>query len=316
MTGRRLLQLVPVLLGLSFITFAVLNLLPGNVALAILGQNATAQSEQQLEQELGLNRPFIVRYGDWLGDLLHGDLGRSLITHQSVNTVLAQRVPVTAELIVVAILIALIIAVPVAVLSAMRTGGPVDRIGGLVAMVGLSVPGFVVGLALILVVSVKVKIFPATGYTALSDGLLSNLRTIFLPALSLSFVLFATYSRVLRADMVEQLTSAEYVVAARARGISSWAMMVRHVLRNSIFGLVTVVGLNLGTLFGATVVIESVFALPGVGSLLVTSITDKDSPTVQGVVVVMAVAVVVANLLTDLLYSVLDPRVRYGNTGH
>lgn len=313
MTARRVAQLIPVVLGLTFITFAILNLLPGNVALAILGQDATAQSERQLSQQLGLDRPFFVRYADWLGHLIHGNLGSSLVTHQSVTRILAQRAPVTAELIVVAILIALIAAIPLAVLSVKKAGGVTDRLSSLLAMVGLSVPGFVIGLALILAVAVKVRLFPATGFTHLSDGVIANGRTIVLPALSLSFVLFATYSRVLRADMAEQLATADYVVAARARGISSWAMMIRHVLRNSMFGLITVVGLNLGTLFGATVIIENVFALPGVGSLLVSSITNKDSPTVQGVVVAMAVAVVVANLLTDLLYSVLDPRVRYGN---
>jgi peptide/nickel transport system permease protein len=316
MTGRRLLQLIPVLIGLSFITFAVLNLLPGNVALAILGDNATEQSVHQLQEELGLNQPFFVRYGNWFGNLVQGDLGRSLITQQSVNTIVAERAPISAELILLAVLIALIMAIPAAVLSARKPGGVVDRLSGLVAMVGLSVPGFVVGLALILLVAVEVKAFPATGFAPLSDGLFANLRTIFLPALSLSFVLFATYSRMLRSDMVEQLTTADYVVAARARGIGAWAMMVRHVLRNSIFGLITVVGLNLGTLFGATVIIESVFAIPGLGSLLVTSITNKDSPTVQAVVVVMATAVVVANLITDLLYAVTDPRVRYGNAGN
>lgn len=315
MVLRRVVELVPVLVGLTFITFAVLNLLPGNVTLAILGNQATPESEKVLSQQLGLDHPFIVRYWDWVRDLLHGDLGRSLMTHESVTSQLAQRAPVSAELVLLAVLIALLLAVPLAVLAARRTGGLVDRASSLLAMVGLSVPGFVIGLALILLVAVKVKLFPATGYTSLSGGLFANLRTMFLPALSLSFVLFATYSRVLRADMAEQLAGAEYVTAARARGIGAWTMLVRHVLRNSLFGLITVVGLNLGTLFGATVIIETVFALPGLGSLLINSITSKDSPVVQGVVMTMAVAVVVANLLTDVLYAVLDPRVRYGNVG-
>lgn len=315
MTGKRLLQLIPVLLGVTFITFAILNLLPGNVALAILGQNATPQAERELERQLGLNHPFFVRYGDWLNGLFHGTLGRSLESHQSVASILAQRFSVSLELIIVALLIALLTAIPLAVLAAKKPGGFADRFASVVAMVGLSVPGFVIGLALILLAAVKVKIFPATGFSPLSSGLISNLRSIFLPALSLSFVLFAIYSRMLRADMAEQLATEDYVVTARAKGISSWAVMMRHVLRNSMFGLITVVGLNLGTLLGATVIIETVFVLPGLGSLVVTSITDKDSPVVQGVVVLMAVAVVLANLLTDLLYAVLDPRVRYGQSG-
>lgn len=314
MVLRRVLELIPVLVGLSFITFAVLNLLPGNVTEAILGSQATAASERVLSRQLGLNHPFLVRYWDWVTGVLHGNLGNSLITNESVTSQLGQRLPVSAELVVLSILIALLIAIPLAVLASRRAGGIVDRFSSLLAMIGLSVPGFVIGLALILLVSVQVKLFPATGFTPLSQGLLPNLRTMFLPSLSLSFVLMATYTRVLRADMAEQLTSAEYVTAARARGIRSWTMLIRHVLRNSIFGLITVVGLNLGTLFGATVIIETVFALPGLGSLLISSITSKDSPVVQGVVLVMALAVVIANLLTDILYSVLDPRIRYGNT--
>lgn len=311
--SKRVLQLIPVLLGVSFITFAILNLLPGNAALAILGQNATRQGVVQLEKQLELNHPFFVRYGDWLWSLLHGNLGHSLQTDQSVASIVGERAPVTIELIVMAILIALLLAIPVAIAAASKTGGLVDRGSALLSMIGLSVPNFIVGLVLILVVAVKVKLFPATGFTPMSSGLLANLTTMFLPALSLSFVLFATYVRMLRADMAEQLATEDYVVAARARGHGQWGVLIRHVLPNSLFGLITVVGLNLGTLFGATVIIESVFALPGVGNLLVTSIYNKDAPTVEGVVVCMAVAVVLANLLADLLYAILDPRVRYGN---
>jgi peptide/nickel transport system permease protein len=312
---RRLLQFIPVLLGVTFITFAVLNLLPGSTALAILGQNATKQSVAQLEQQLGLNRPFFVRYGDWLGGLVRGNFGHSLITSQSIGTIMSQRAPVTIELIVLSILIAVLLAIPVAMLAAGKKGGLADRLSALLAMVGLSVPNFVVGFILILVVAVHLRILPASGFKPLGSGLFANLRTMILPSLSLSFLLFATYTRMLRADIAEQLATEDYVTAARSRGISQWLVLVRHVLRNSMLGLITVVGLNLGTLFGATVVIETVFALPGIGGLLYTSIGSKDIPTVEAVVVVLAVAVVLANLLTDLLYSVLDPRVRYGTAG-
>jgi peptide/nickel transport system permease protein len=303
------------LLGVTFITFTILNLLPGNTTIAILGQNASRQTVLQLEQQLGLNHPFFTRYVDWLGALVQGNLGHSLVTGQSVASIIAERAPVTLELIILAILIALILAIPVAMLAASKPGGVADRISALLAMVGLSIPNFVVGLVLILLVAVKVKVFPATGFTPLGGGLLANLKTMLLPSLSLSFVLFATYTRMLRADMAEQLATQDYVVAARAKGISRWLILFRHVLRNSMFGLITVVGLNLGTLFGSTVVVETVFALPGIGNLLVTSIYSKDAPTVEGVVVCMAVVVVLANLVTDLLYSVLDPRVRYGSSG-
>ena len=313
--STRILQLVPVFFGVTFMTFAILNLLPGNVAVAILGSYATPQSIRILNQQLGLNQPFLVRYWEWLRNFFHGNLGSSLETHQSVISILSQRAPVTFELIIVAMCIALVVAIPLAVLSAKKTGGFADRMSTLLSMIGVSVPGFVIGLALILLVAEKSKIFPASGFSPLSGGLFSNLRTIFLPAFSLGFVLLATYTRVLRSDMREQLATEDYVLTARAKGIGPWSLIVRHVLRNSLFGFITVVALNLGTLFGGTVIIESVFDLPGIGSVLVTAITDRDSPTVQGIVVVLALAVVLANLVADLLYVVLDPRVRYGSAG-
>lgn len=313
--GRRLLQLVPVMLGVSFITFVVLNLLPGDTAVALLGTNATAQNIATLRRQLHLNEPLLTRYGHWVGGLVTGNLGHSATTQQSVTTILAQRVPVTAELLVLALIIALVLAVPVAVLAAHKPKGVFDKVGGTVAMLGLSVPNFLVALLLILFLAVKLSVFPATGFTPLSQGIGANLRTMILPALAMSFALFATYTRVLRADMVGQIATEEYVTAARSKGLSQWSVLLHHVLRNSLFSLITVVGVNFGTLLGASVVIEDVFALPGVGQMLMSSIYNRDVTVVQGIVVVMAVVVVCANLVADLLYTVLDPRVRYGSAG-
>jgi peptide/nickel transport system permease protein len=314
--GKRLLQSIPVLGGVTLITFMILNVLPGNAALAILGQQATAQSQAALEQQLGLNQPLVERYFTWLGHVLQGQLGNSLITRQSVLTELNQRVPVTLELLILGMLIALVVAIPIAVLAAGRPGGIVDRLSAITAMAALSIPTLILGLVFILLLAVKFKIFPATGFIPLSQGLGQNLRSMFLPALTISGVLFATYTRLLRADMAEQIATEDYVTVARAKGISKGLILTRHVLRNSLFGLITVVGVNFGTLLGGTVIVESVFALPGIGQLLVLSINSRDANTVQGIVLLLAVAVVLVNLLTDVLYALLDPRVHYGRPAH
>jgi peptide/nickel transport system permease protein len=314
--GKRLLQSIPVLGGVTLITFMLLNVLPGNAALAILGQQATAASQAALEKQLGLNQPLAERYFTWLGHVFQGRLGDSLTTGQSVLTELSQRAPVTVELLILGILIALVTAIPIAVLAAGRPGGVVDRLSAMVAMAALSIPTLILGILLILILSVKFKVFPATGFVPLSGGLGPNLRSMFLPALTISGVLFATYTRLLRADMAEQIATEDYVAVARSKGISKALILTRHVLRNSLFGLITVVGVNFGTLLGGTVIVESVFALPGIGQLLVASINSRDANSVQGVVLILAVAVVLVNLLTDVLYALLDPRVHYGRPAH
>jgi len=313
--GRRILQLIPVLVGVTLINFLLLNLLPGGTAVAILGASATSQEVTVLTKELGLNRPVMVRYWDWLWAAVHGNLGHSLLTQQSVASLLGQRVPVTAELLLLAFLIAFVLSIPLAVLSAWRPRGVVDRISNLLAMVGLSTPNFIVALVLVLVLAIHLRVLPSTGFQPLSAGLWPNVQTLIMPAVAMSLVLFATYLQVLRGDMVDQLAKEDYVVAVRARGVSTWRLLVQHVLRNSLFGIITVVGVNIGTLIGGTVIVESMFSIPGVGQLLVSSIFSRDAPVVEGVVVMMAIVVVMVNLVTDLLYAVLDPRVRYGATG-
>lgn len=309
---RRFLQFIPVVFGVTFITFLLLNLLPGDTAVAILGTNANPQSIATLDRQLHLNDPLFVRYWHWFTGAISGNLGDSLITHQPVGTVLAQHVPVTLELLIFAFLIALILAVPLAVLAARRPKQLMDRLSATAAMLGLAVPNFVLGLVLILVFAQHFHLFPATGYNAITDGIGPNLRSLFLPALTISVVLFATYTRMLRADMLQQITHEEYVVTARAKGVSERRLLIRHVLRNSLFSLITVIGVNFGTLIGATVIVEDIFALPGIGSLLVSSVYNRDVTVVQGIVVILAVIAVVVNLITDLLYVALDPRVRYG----
>jgi peptide/nickel transport system permease protein len=300
-----------VLLGVTFLTYVVMNLLPGDAAQELLGANATPAQVHQLEIELHLNEPFWVRYGGWLGGLLHGNLGTSLVSRENVTTVLGQRLPVTAELLIYAFAGSIVFAVGLAVLAARRPNGIADRISMVVSMTGLSVAPYVLALVLIYIFAVRLQWFPAIGYTSLTQNPGANIRSLTLPAIAIGFPLFSVYTRLLRADIVEQMQREEYIVTARAKGVPPWRVLIRHALPNSLFGLITLVALNLGTLVGAAAIIEPIFSLPGVGAILIQSITDHDVPVVEGIVVVFAVVVVLAGLLADLLYATLDPRIRY-----
>ena len=311
LAGRRLLAVIPVLRGVTFLTFVVMNLLPGDAAQELLGVNATPAEVHQLEIQLHLNEPFWVRYGNWLGGLFHGDLGTSLTSGQNVTAILGQRLPVTAELLLYAFVASILLAVGLAVLAARRPNGVADRISMVVSMTGLSVAPYVLALVLIYVFAVRLHWFPAIGYTSLTQNPEANLRSLTLPAAAIAFPLFAVYTRLLRADIVEQMQREDYIVTARAKGVRPWRVLCRHALPNSLFGLITLVALNLGTLVGAVAIIEPIFSLPGVGAILISSINNHDVPVVEGIVVVFAVVVVLANLLADMLYATLDPRIRY-----
>ncbi|HTX27359.1 MAG TPA: ABC transporter permease, partial [Streptosporangiaceae bacterium] len=312
LVGRRLLAAVPVLWGVTFLTYVVMDLLPGDTAQILLGINATPAEIRQLSVQLHLNEPFWVRYSIWLGAMFHGSLGTSLQSGQNVTTILGARLPVTAELLLYAFVVSLVLAVGLAVLVARWPNGIMDRFSLVISMMGLSIAPYVLALVLVYLLAVKVHWFPALGYTSPSANLVENIKSLTLPAASLGFPLFAVYTRLLRADIVEQLQREDYIVTARAKGVRPWRILLRHALPNSMFGLITLVGLNLGTLIGATAIIEPIFSLPGAGDILVQSISNHDVPVVEGIVVVFAVVVVVANLLADILYAVLDPRIRYG----
>jgi peptide/nickel transport system permease protein len=311
LTGRRLLAAIPVLWGVTFLTYVVMNLLPGDAAQELLGANATPAQVHQLKIELHLNEPFWVRYGGWLDGLLHGNLGTSLASRENVTSILGQRLPVTAELLIYAFAGSIVFAVGLAVLAARKPNGIADRISMVVSMTGLSVAPYVLALVLIYIFAVRLQWFPAIGYTSLTQNPGANIRSLTLPAIAIGFPLFSVYTRLLRADIVEQMQREEYIVTARAKGVPPWRVLIRHALPNSLFGLITLVALNLGTLVGAAAIIEPIFSLPGVGAILIQSITDHDVPVVEGIVVVFAVVVVLAGLLADLLYATLDPRIRY-----
>jgi peptide/nickel transport system permease protein len=311
--GKRLLLAVPILLGVSILTFWVLDLIPGNAAQQLLGAEATPQQIATLEARLGLDQPPVQRYLGWLGGALTGDLGSSLVSSQPVTGLLGERLAVTGELVALAFLVSLGLAVPVALLAAHRPGRMFDRASMLISITGLSVANYVLALLLVLLFAVQFTLLPAIGYVPLSQSVGGNLRAMVLPTVAIAFPLFCFYTRFLRGDLVDQLHGEDYITTARAKGIGPWQVLVRHAFRNSAFGLITVVGLNLGTLIGGTVIIEQIFALPGMGQLLLQAINTRDFVVVQGCVVVFAVVAVVANLVADLLYALLDPRIRYGS---
>ena len=299
--------------GVTFFTFCLLNLLPGDTAEALLGDTATPKLIQALNVRLHLNQPFFDRYWHWLLPALHGNFGVSLANDQAVSAVLKARLPVSLELVGLAFVLSIAFSIPVAALAAYRPKSAIDRVSLGLTGFGLSVPNFVYALVLILILAVHEHVLPAYGFTPISGGLFENLKSMTMPAGTIAFGLFCGYTRVLRGDMVDQLANEDYIVTARAKGVRPWQILIRHALRNSLFGLITLIGLNLGTLIGGTVIVEQIFALPGIGQELLASINSRDVVVVEAIVTVIALAVVVSNLVVDLLYSVLDPRIRYGS---
>ena len=310
--GKRLLAAIPVLWGVTLVTFLVINVMPGNAASQLLGANATPEQVAELEAKLHLDEPVFQQYVQWLGNVLRGDFGNSVASDQPVTSIISERLPVTLELILCSFVVSLAFTVPLAVLAARRPGGIVDRLSMGVSMVGLSVAPYVLALVLVYVFAVELDVLPAIGYVSISEGgLAQNLRTMILPAVSIGFPLFCFYTRLLRADIVDKIQGEDYVVTAQAKGLGPWRVLLRHALPNSLFGLLTLVALNVGTLIGATVIIESIFALPGIGQALLQSINNRDILVIEAIVLVLATIVVLANLVADLLYAVLDPRIRY-----
>ncbi|MFI7616654.1 ABC transporter permease [Nonomuraea terrae] len=306
---HRLVRLVVVLLVVTFLSYALLNLLPGDPVTQILGMSATEESREQLRRELGLDQPLFVRYLDWLGGLLTGDFGESYITRMSVGAELAERLPVTLELLIAAEIVALGLAVPLGLAAARRAGRALDQALTALSFALLSTPVFVLGVLLILIFAVTWNVLPATGWTSLSVDLGWNLTSVILPAITLGCGQLAVYARLLRTDLIATLQE-DYIILARARGLSPRRIMWRHALRPSAISLITAIGLNMGALIGGTVIIETLFGLPGIGRLIVDSIFSRDYLTVQGGVVLISVGYVLVNFAVDVVYAAVDPRIR------
>lgn len=299
---RRLLLTIPVLFGVATLVFALIHLVPGDPVQAMLGDAASADDVARLRQRLGLDRPLLAQYGGFLSGAATGDLGVSLRTNEPVLETLLARLPATLELAAAAFSIALIVAIPLGVLSAIRAHTAVDHAATAVSLLALSMPNIWLGPVLALVFAVQWGWLPVSGRGTVAH--------VVLPAITLGLPLAAVLARITRASVLEELRGF-YVLAARARGVSRGRAVLRHAVRNSLIPIVTVLGLQLGSLLTGAVITETVFAWPGVGRLLVQSINFRDYPLVQGCVLLIAVTYVTVNLIVDLLYGVLDPRVRY-----
>jgi peptide/nickel transport system permease protein len=305
---RRLAQVVPVAVGVTMLTFLLVHLIPGDPALTVLGTRATPQLVADLHQKWGLDRSLPEQYWLFVQRLAHGDLGTSLIYGIPVRELVVDRIPVTLWLLVYGTLLAIVMAVPLSVLAARRKDGPADQVVRAVPIVGLGMPSFWIGLMLILLLAADVvKIFPVSGY---GDGVLGHVKSMFLPALTIAIGTTPLLIRALRSSLIGVL-EADYITTARAKGIPERRVVVRHALRNGLMPMITVLGINLGFLVGATVLVEKVFALPGVGALIYDGISQRDFEVVQGVTLALAAFVVLLNVAIDLLYLLLDPRVRF-----
>ncbi|SDE99088.1 peptide/nickel transport system permease protein [Blastococcus aurantiacus] len=311
---RRLPSLLATLFAVSLLTFLMTSLLPGDPALQILGaENATPEAIAAVRADLGLDDPLPVRYLHWIGDALTGDFGRSYRTNEPVSEAIIDRLPVTAEIGILAIIIALLVAIPVGMLSAYRAGTRTDKLISSTSFGLLAVPNFMVAIFLILIFAVWLGVLPATGWVNFTDNPVQNLRSALLPALSLAIAEMAVYTRLLRTDMIGTLQQ-DFVTMARVKGVSNRRILFRHALRPSSFSLMTVAGVQVGAIIGGSVVIETLFALPGVGRLLLEAVLVRDLLMVQGVALVIAVSYVVVNFTVDILYSYLDPRISHGRS--
>lgn len=309
---RRLLGMLPVLLAVSLLTFLIASLLPGDLALVILGDQATPENVAALRRDMGLDQPLWWRYLSWLGHVLQGDLGRSFRTGQTVLQAVAERIPVSLQLMLMAEFIGLLIGVPVAIACAARAGGAFDRFMTGSAFAMLSMPSFLTAILLIYLFAVELRWLPATGYVPFTEAPLANLRFFVLPALTLALAEWPGIMRVLRSDMIATLQE-DYIALAKAKGLKPSRILFVHALKPSSLTLVTVTGINIGRLLGGTLIVESIFALPGIGRLLVGAIYTRDLVILQGVVLLVACGFVIVNFIVDMLYAVLDPRIRHGH---
>jgi peptide/nickel transport system permease protein len=309
--GQRLLHLVPVLLAVSLLTFLIASLLPGDLAYVMLGDQATPEKVEALRRDMGLDQPIWWRYLSWLGHVLQGDFGRSFRTGQTVLQAVLERLPVSIELMLLAEIIGLAVGIPLAIACAVRSGSGFDRFMTGTAFGMLSVPTFLSAILLIYLFAVQLRWLPATGYIPFAEDPLGNSRCLILPALTLAFAEWPGIMRVLRSDMIATLQE-DYIAMAKAKGLKPARILFVHALKPSSLTLVTITGINIGRLIGGAVIVETIFALPGIGRLLIGALYSRDLIILQGVVLIVACGFVLMNFIVDMFYAVLDPRIRHG----
>ncbi|MDQ4044027.1 MAG: ABC transporter permease [Chloroflexota bacterium] len=309
---RRLITVVlPTLLGISILVFGAMHLIPGDfVDVAIgIGPDVSEEQREAIARSYGLDAPLPVQYLRWLGNVLQGDLGESLRSGQSVAGEILDRLPVTLELTLLATVVSLIIAIPAGVIAAVNRGGPADMLLRIIGLLGLSIPNFLIGTFLVLLVSTRWPVLPTTGFVPLGEDVVGNLKSLALPAIALGALLAASVMRMMRSSVLEELGK-EYLTVARAKGLSNRVVVMRHAVRNALVPVITVVGIQTGYLLGGTVIVEQIFAIPGIGRLALDAVSQRDYPLVQGTTLFIATGFVVMNLLADVVYGLVDPRIR------
>jgi peptide/nickel transport system permease protein len=306
---RRLLTTLLVLLGVSFVVFMIIHLVPGDPVRIMLGLQADQAKVEEIRRMMGFDRPLIVQYGDWLWSTLHGDLGESFITGASVGQAVAERLPATISLALAALIIALVIALPAGTISALRPGSFVDYAAMLFSQIGVSLPDFWLGILLILVFSLALGWLPPSGYAAPLEDFGGWLTHLILPAMTVGLITASILTRFIRSAVLEVLHQ-NYVRTARAKGLPERRIISRHVLLNAAIPIVTIVGLQMASLLGGVIIVEVIFAWPGLGRLALDAVVRRDYPMVQGAVLLVALTFAMINVLVDLLYAYLDPRIK------
>jgi peptide/nickel transport system permease protein len=309
--GSRVVSLIVIIFFISIVAFLLVHLLPGDPTLAILGPNDTAQARAELLKQLGLNKSLPAQYWTWISNVFHGNLGISFLTRQTVSNAVGVAFPIDLELIIVSQILAFLVSIPLALVAALRPNRIFDRIATTTTYGMLAIPTFVIAVILVLIVAVKIHIFPATGFTPISQSLASNLKSVMLPSIALAVGSVAIYYRLLRADLIATLQE-DFITMARAKGLSTPYILIRHALRPSSFALLAGAGLSIGSLFTGAFVVEILFQLPGIGFQLIAAIDSRDYLVVQGMALVAAIAYVVINFGVDILFTFLDPRIRRG----
>ncbi|RWR15394.1 ABC transporter permease [Paenirhodobacter populi] len=307
---RRLLSTIPVMLTVALIVFSILYFSPGDPAALIAGETATAEDVERVRHALGLDRPFALQFGSWLWGVLHFDLGNSLFSNMPVSTMIGQRLEPTLSLMAVTLVFSVLIAVPVGVWAAWRKGGGFDRVTTVIAVVSFSIPVFACGYAGAWLFALKLGWLPVQGYKPLSGGIVPWFRQLILPAASLGTAYVALIARITRASMLETLDQ-DYIRTARAKGLGDGRILFLHALKNASVPIITIIGIGVAMLIGGAVVTESVFVIPGLGRLTAESILRRDFPVIQGIVLFFSFSYVLVNLLIDLVYAFVDPRIRY-----
>ena len=307
--AKRIISVIPVLIIVSIVIFSLIHLVPGDPATAMLGDLATEEDIAALRIRMGLDKPLIEQYFIWIGNIFHGDFGMSVVNNETVGSLVISHIRPTISLAIYALVIAAVIAIPLGMIASRKKGSAVDHVVSVISLAGISLPSFLLGLFLMLLFSVKFRIFPVSGYKEISEGFLEHIRSLTLPAIALGFMNAALMMRMTRASMLEVLGS-DYIKMAKAKGVKEFSLLAKHAFKNTLVTLITIFGQSIVQALSGAAVVESLFAVPGLGQLMVNSIGRRDYYVIQAIVLLIAVINVVINMIIDILYGFVDPRVR------